>query len=99
MTFLLDERIESVTTGDLIYIPNGTVYSARVDSEDARFLNLHTTSGYDEVVEYLSRPNEANDAEPWLDYKGKQIDGGPYARLLQKIGLKYLQVPNPLRSV
>ena len=42
MTFLLNEHVEKVSTGGFVYVPSGTLYSAQVDSEEAKFLNLHT---------------------------------------------------------
>lgn len=94
MTFLLGDRIEQAHKGDFIYVPSRTLYSARVDSGQARFLNLHTRSGFEELVSFFAKSAES--AGPLVDYRGKSMDQGAYGRLLSKIGLQYIKVPNPL---
>ena len=60
--------------------------------------NLVCRSGFDELVEFFGQPTEANNAPPTIDYHGRQWDNGAEGRLLEKIGLKYVAVQNPLEK-
>ena len=96
MTFLLGDRVESAKTGSLVYIPSGTVYSVRVDSSEGHCLNLHTQSGFDELVEYCGVRGQGDFSAPKGNAVRKDIDAGARDRLMSKIGLedlaKHLQV-------
>ena len=96
MTFLLANRVATAAKGSFVFIPSGTVYSARVDSEEARCLNLHTRSGFEELLEYAGTRGEADQTAPGPGFEEKIVDAGARARLMDKIGLQELTVPNPL---
>ena len=79
LTFRLNDRIEKVEKGSLVYIPKGTVYSARVDSDGAHCLDLHTRSGFERLVKLESEAASSN--------SGGGVDKRIRNRLLESIGL------------
>lgn len=87
MTFLLGSRTVKAAKGSLVYIPSGTVYSARVDSEEAHCLNLHTRSGFEELIEFAGTRGTEGCIPPATDFQEKIIDAGARGRLLEKVGL------------
>ncbi len=96
MTFLLGDRVAKAGIGSLVYIPSGTVYSARVDSEEAHCLNLHTRSGFEELVQYVGSPDTKGPPTLLGDSQEKSVDAAVRARLLDTIGLQELPIPNVL---
>jgi mannose-6-phosphate isomerase-like protein (cupin superfamily) len=98
LTFLLGDKIATAEKGSFVYIPNGTVYAMRVDSNEAHCLNIHTRSGFEELLELACEKSGKGASGPLGQLKGKQVDAGTRARLLGKIGLTELAVPNPLDS-
>lgn len=50
LSLRLNDRVEKAEQGSLVYVPSGTVYSAKVESEHAHCLNLHTKSGFEDFV-------------------------------------------------
>jgi len=96
MTFLLGDKVSTAEQGSFIYIPNGTVYSVRVNSAEAHCLNIHTRSGFEELLEFMCEKSVLNATAPEKDTKEKEVDAGAQARLMSKIGLIELAVWNPL---
>ena len=96
LSFLLGDRVVKAGTGSLVYIPSGTVYSARVDSEEAHCLNLHTRSGFEELVQYVGRPDVKGPSTLSEDSQQKSAHAAVRARLLDTIGLQELLVPDVL---
>lgn len=47
---LLDDRVEVMTPGSMVFAPRGTVAALRVTSPTARLLIIHTGPGYERVV-------------------------------------------------
>jgi quercetin dioxygenase-like cupin family protein len=94
MTLMLGDRLVTAAKGSLVYIPSGTVYSARVDSDQAHCLNLHTRSGFEEFIEYVGTPGGREPDAPGADFQEKSVDVGARSRLLGKIGLQELAVPS-----
>ena len=97
MTFLLGDKILTVEQGGFVYIPSGTVYSVRVNSEEAHCLNIHTRSGFEELLEFMCE-KEMNTKDPANNSTEKKVDAGAHARLMGNIGLTILAVWNPLGS-
>jgi hypothetical protein len=83
MTFLLGDKVLPATKGSLVYIPSTTVYSAKVESEGAHCLNIHTKSGFDEFIKYIGTPgNGQQRVAPKEDFVEKIVDAGcPFATL------------------
>lgn len=100
MTFLLGDKVLPATKGSLVYIPSTTVYSAKVESEGAHCLNIHTKSGFDEFIKYIGTPgNGQQRVAPKEDFVEKIVDAGARSRLLRKIGLQELMVGQFLQSI
>ena len=82
LSFLLNDRVVKAKTGSMVYIPSGTVYAAHVNSEEAHLLNLHTKSGFEELLELVSSRSAE---EQQSIHSAKQ-------HLLDRIGLQELKV-------
>lgn len=99
MTFRLGDRIVTGRQGSFVFIPAGTLYSVRVDSPEAHCLNLHTRSGFDEVIALIGTKRAAASVVALPEGADSQahseepVDEGAYQRLLEKIGLRELRVP------
>ncbi|KAF4620118.1 hypothetical protein G7Y89_g14702 [Cudoniella acicularis] len=99
MTFLLGDKVLPATKGSLIYIPSTTVYSAKVESKGAHCVNIHTRSGFDELIEYVGTPGKGQQrVAPSPDFVEKSVNASARLRLLEKIGLQELAVSRFLES-
>ena len=98
LTFLLADKIATAEQGSFVYIPNGTVYAVRVDSDEARCLNIHTRSGFERLLELACEASSPGKSVSFAGAENKKVDAGARARLLLSIGLTELAVPNPLDS-
>ena len=96
MTFLLDNRVEKVDRVAFVYIPSGTVYSVRVDSEEAHCLNMHTSSGFEELIQFVGVQSGPSGAAPGGSYDEKLMDARAHRNLLEKVGLRAVGVGSPL---
>lgn len=79
LTLRLNERTATARKGSLVYVPSGTMYSVRVDSERAHCLDLHTRSGFEELVRFEGEGLH-------------RTQYGARARLLEQIGLVELGI-------
>lgn len=90
MSFFLGSKIKKAAKGSLVYIPSGTVYNVRVDSPRCHCLNLHTRSGFEELVRFACIAGKGPRSAPDEEFREKDVDAGAKARLLEKVGLKEL---------
>ncbi|KAF2650029.1 hypothetical protein K491DRAFT_721156 [Lophiostoma macrostomum CBS 122681] len=90
ITVGLGDRITTAQKGSLVYIPSGHVYSVKVESESCHCLNLHTRSGFEELIVLSGIVSQGEMAVPEPDHKDRPVDAGARGRLLRKIGLKEL---------
>lgn len=97
MSFLLEDRIEHATTGALIFIPRGSVHCVRVDSDEAHFLNWHTPSGFERLIEGTGTATKSTTA-PAADFKPEPVDEGIRTRIHKRIGYRPVAVADPLGS-
>ena len=95
MSFLLGDRIESASKGDLVFILRGYVHVVGVDSEEAHCLNLHRPSGFDKLVELVGTPTVEKTLPP-AAFNDKDVDAGTRVRLMKKIGMRGIAVTDPL---
>lgn len=99
---MLADKIVTAESGALVYIPGGTLYSARVDSNQAHCLNLHTKSGFENLITYCGVDVPAGGTELEISdgtFLSKRVDLGVRSRLLENIGLQELtNLSNPLLS-
>lgn len=92
LTLMLGDRTVTAAEGSLAFIPSGTVYNVQVESEEARCLNLHTTSGFEELIRYCCTRVDASTSTSCEPYESPaaKVDAGARSRLLEKIGLQEL---------
>lgn len=100
-TLLLNERVEKVSKGDFVFIPRGTVFAVRSDSEDEMFrvLMIHTPSGIIEGSLGMLPCVEAEDRSkppPDLGSKRPEIDPVVAMARLRGLGIDILAVADPL---
>ena len=50
LEFFVDDRVFRLVKGSFIFVPRGSVHAFRVASETVRFLNMHTSPGYERVI-------------------------------------------------
>jgi quercetin dioxygenase-like cupin family protein len=91
MTLIMGDKVTKAKLGSLVYIPSGTVYSIRMDT-DVHCLNLHTRSGFDELIEMVGTKTDEVPAVPSDDFAEKEVDAGARKRLMEKI--KLLELPH-----
>ena len=97
-TFLLGYRVEQVGSGDFVFIPRGTVFALRVDSENTRALVWHTPSGIIEGCRPLMGGRPAEDrTEPPADLEGPDVDPGVFMARAKELGIRILAVTDPLK--
>lgn len=95
VTFLLGDRVETAGKHAAIFIPRGTPFAWRAGQEKTRFLNMHTPSGFERVLEVCGSPAkervvpEPVRQDPEVADVAKQITLG-------EIGMRELAVANPL---
>lgn len=95
--FLLGDRVETAAKNSLVFIPKGVVRAFRVNSETARFLNIHTPAG----VERLLAAEGERTAKQTLPPAGlvpRRLDGEHRGLLLAELGLREVAVADPFRS-
>ena len=90
MSFFLGGTTKKAAKGSLVYIPSGTVYSVRVESGTAHCLNLHTKSGFEELIRFVGVQGKGPRSAPSADFTEKSVDAGARDRLLAKVGLQEL---------
>ena len=82
--------------GALAYIPACCVHSFRVDSSDARILNLYLPGGFERVITELGIPAESRVLPP-ADLKQRGTAEHMKA-LFQRVGMNALALPDSLRD-
>jgi mannose-6-phosphate isomerase-like protein (cupin superfamily) len=95
MTFLLDDRIETASKGDLVFIPRKSVYALRIDSGRARFLNLYTPSGFERILSNLGYPAITRELPPF-EWRAPPVNSDQKSRLFADLGIRSIAVPNPI---
>lgn len=90
ISVLFNDHTVEAKMGALVYIPSGTVYSFRVESEGAHCLNLHTRSGFEDFIQLVGTEIRGTKQAPSGSFQEKSVDGGSRSRLLAKIGLQEL---------
>lgn len=93
--FLLGDHIETASKGALVFIPKGTVHAFRIKCETARFLNLHTPSGFERIVSTLGAPAQTKELPP-AGWKAPAVPADQQARLFADLGVRTVAVENPL---
>lgn len=58
MEIFVDDEIMKLIAGSFVFVPRGFVYAFRTISETARFLHIHTSSGYERLVRAIGTPAE-----------------------------------------
>jgi quercetin dioxygenase-like cupin family protein len=95
ITFLVDGKVLVGKKGSFVTVPAGTVHSFRVDRETALILNSYVPAGFELVI------TELGDVAPerTLPPKGRTMKHSPeeMARVVQRSGMKWLNVPDTLR--
>ncbi|RDW64795.1 hypothetical protein BP6252_10446 [Coleophoma cylindrospora] len=83
----LGNRTVDAKKGTFVYIPSSTVYSVEVTSSEAHCLNLHTRSGFEEVVKFRGTKLDGRPMTLAGDIQDKVVEERAEARLVAKIGL------------
>ena len=86
-----NDHIVTATKGSFVYIPSGNVYSVYVDVDEVHCLNLHTASGYEELIRSLGKIGKELVA-PDKNFQEKKIEPGVRQRLMGKLGLQEVKM-------
>lgn len=84
---LLDDRIESMRQGSMVFAPRGTVAALRVTSATARLLIIHTVPGYERVLACFGTKATASGL-PGAGYKPLETSEQRVRDLHADIGLR-----------
>ncbi len=88
---LLDDRIEAMRQGSMIFAPHGTVAALRVMSATARLLVIHTGPGYERVLACFGA-RATTSGLPGADYMPPEISEQRVRNLHAAIGLRQVIV-------
>lgn len=96
ITFLIGDKRLVGTKGSFVTVPPGTVHSFRVDSETALILNSYVPAGFELMITELGEPA----LERALPPQGRPFLHSPeeVARVVERSGMKWLDVPDILRQ-
>ena len=86
-----NDHTVTATKGSFVYIPSGNVYSVYVDLDEVHCLNLHTTSGFEDLIRCLGTKGKELVA-PKEGFMEKKIEAGVKERLMEKLGLQEVRL-------
>ena len=86
-----NDHTVTATKGSFVYIPSGNVYSAYVDVDEVHCLNLHTTSGFEDLIRCVGTKGRERVA-PNKNFKEKKVEAGVRERLMAKLGLQEVKM-------
>lgn len=90
--FFVDDEILKLRKGSFVFVPRGSVHAFRVASGTARFLNIHTTPGYERVIRaFGTKATEA--ALPPQDWRQDGVQPERLREICADIGLRNITVP------
>ena len=95
ITFFLGGRVETAGKHAAIFIPRGTPFAWRADQEKTKFLNMHTPSGFERVLEVCGCPAKER-MVPGLACQDPEVPEVARQITLGEIGMQELAVENPL---
>jgi mannose-6-phosphate isomerase-like protein (cupin superfamily) len=100
-TIMLNERVQAIEKNDFVYIPQGTVFALRADSEDEmlRLLVIHTPSGIIEgSLSFLGAIPAEDRTKPPQDLvnPGRSLEEA--MAYLKSLGIDILAVADPLET-
>ncbi len=88
----MDDEVFPLRPGSLVFVPRGSAHAFRVKSETARFLNVHTTPGYEGVLRALgTRTGQA--ALPSTDWRPDEVPAEWLRNLHADLDLRNITVP------
>ena len=100
-TFLLGGTVQSVSAGHFVFIPRGTVFALRVDSETMRTLMWHTPGGLIEacapMLGGLAAPEGNRREEMPADLKPPLGDVELFVAKSMTMGIRFCAVADPLK--
>lgn len=101
--FLLGDHVEQATNGDFVFIPRGTVFALRVDSQSMRALVWHTPSGIIEgtlpiMMTGGQSAGQKRSLPPPEDLKRPQVDLATFVAQARALGINLLAVKDPLKQ-
>lgn len=100
MSVFVGGRMKKVSKGGMVFIPSGTIFSARVDSDDTHYLNLHTRSGFEELIRLCGVESEGLARKaPSPGFVDKGVDIGTRKRLARKIGVTFVPIEVPWDNI
>ena len=93
LSVFIGDQVKKVSKGAMVFVPSGTIFSVKVDSEEAHCMSLHTRSGFEEFVQLCGIVGEgANRKAPNVTHTAEPIEQGTHQRLLRKLGLSLVPV-------
>ena len=96
LSVLLGDHVKKITKGAMVFVPSGTVFSLRVDSDTAHLMDLHTRSGFEELVKLCGVQSDGSvRGAPSQDFVDKEVDEGEHERLARKLGVVFVPVKVP----
>lgn len=93
----VDDAVHRLEAGFFVFVPRGSVHAARVTSETARCLAIHTAPGYERVIRMMGK----SVGEISLPHAGWEQSGFPSQRIKDmhaEIGYRSISVPSDFRA-
>ena len=89
----IGDRVKKAKQGALAFVPSGSLYGVRIDSQEARILNLHTRSGFEKFIQLHGVRGKGDEGKaPSANFKDKTVDPGEHERLTRELGLTFAEV-------
>ena len=95
--FLVDDEVLKLRKGSFVFVPRGSVHAFRVASGTARFLNIHTTPGYERLIRaFGTKVKEV--ALPSQDWRQDDAPPERLRDICADIGLRNVVVPDGFQA-